>query len=313
MFYVTLIPFINTKFLKPLPILVLLIISGAIFSPIYYPGYYLYQPEIYSIDLGIITIVYGYLSYIYLNWEKNSCFEHTSVSKLNENISLSFYGLFMLYWLYDAVIQFSYHNEKTALIQVGNAFMSAAWFFFFSTSSLLYYFICIKIAQRTQSINDWLKTLKRNRPPIKDFYETYKLHHKAIKLFARNWNFIIFMGFIILTYHIPIDLFSILLAHKYTDIAGIVIKTLGLTWYTYTICALNDIDNRVISYLYKHNLYNTEEMFMIEKHAKYHELGLNFYGIKINGSIIIKTGLLSINLIIPTIYALVSNKLIGSS
>ena len=52
-------------------------------------------------------------------------------------------------------------------------------------------------------------------------------------------------------------------------------------------------------------------MLMIEKYTKYHELGLNFYGIKITGSLIIRIGLLFINLIIPTIYALVSNKLIG--
>jgi len=40
---------------------------------------------------------------------------------------------------------------------------------------------------------------------------------------------------------------------------------------------------------------------------------LSFYGIKINGPLIIKLALLTINLIIPTIYALISNKIIGTS
>jgi hypothetical protein len=311
MFNVTLIPLVKTTHYKAVPIGVLLLVAGAVFSPLYYPNYYLYQPELYSLDLAIICVVYSYLSYIYLKWDKNSCFEHTAVSKFNEYTCMGFYSLFMIYWLIDGVVQFTNHAEKIILIQVGNIFMSAAWFFYFSTSSLLYYFICIKLAQRTQSINDWLKNLKRSRPSVAEFYEGYKIHHKAIKTFGRGWNFIVLLGFIILTYHIPIDLFSVIFNHKYTDITGIIVKTGGLTWYTYQICTLNDMDNKVISYLYKHNLYSAETMDSIEKYAKYHILGLNFYGIKIDGSLIIKVGLLTINLIIPTIYALVSNKLIG--
>ena len=95
------------------------------------------------------------------------------------------------------------------------------------------------------------------------------------------------------------------------DIAGIIVKSLGLTWYTYKICELNDMDTKVISYLYKHDLYNKENMESIEKYASYHELGLKFYGIKINGPLILKICLLSINLIIPTIYAIITNRLIG--
>jgi len=310
MFSITLIPLITRRYLKIFPLAALLIVIGAVFAPLYYPNYYLYQPEIYSIDMVTICIVYSYLSYVYLNWEKTSCVEHVAISRLNECVSLGFYVLFMAYWLYDAVIQFSIHSEKNALIQLGNVFMSMAWYIYFSTSSLLYYFICIKLAQRTQIINEWLKSLKRNRPQITDFYASYKNHHKAIKDFGRNWNFIVVMGFIILTYHIPIDLLNILLNRSYTDITGVVVKALGLGWYTYKICRLNDVVSKVVPYLYKHGLYSTEEMPAIEKYALYHELGLNFYGIKLSGPLIVKVGLVLINLIIPTIYALVTNQLI---
>jgi len=310
MFSITLIPLIKSPYYKILPVTALLIVSGGVFSPLYYSNYYSYQREIYSIDLITVTIVYTYLSYIYLNWEKNIGFEHVTISKLNEYISLGFYTLFMTYWLYDAVIQFIIHQDTSILIQLLNIYMGIAWFIYFSTSSLLYYFISIKLAQRAQSINDWLKHLKRTRPSIDEFYASYKIHHKMIKVFGRNWNFIITMGFIILTYHIPIDILNIAINHRYTDIAGVLVKTLGLSWYTYKICRLNDLDSKVIPYLYKHNLYSTEEMLIIEKYIFYHELGLNFYGIKISGPLILKSGLLIINLIIPTIYALVSNKLV---
>ena len=308
MFSITLIPLIKTRYYKILPMIACAAVTGAIFAPIYYPTYYLYQPEIYGIDMATICIVYSYLSYIYFLQESKESKESIETSPMFEHlVSLGFYILFMAYWLYDAIIQFSIHSERDVLIQLGNVYMSTAWYIYFSTSSLLYYFICIKLAQRAQSINDWLKTLKRTRPELTEFYASYKLHHKAIKVFGRSWNFIIVMGFIILTYHIPIDLFNVLLNHRYTDIAGVVVKTLGLGWYTYKICRLNDIDSKVVPYLYKHSLYSAEEMTAIEKYAIYHELGLNFYGIKISGSLIIKAGLLIINLIIPTIYAIMTN------
>lgn len=308
MFSITLIPFIKTEYFKSLPLTAFLCVSGAMFSPMYYPNYYSFQKEIYSIDMATMCMIYSYLSYVYLHWDRNSHFEHVVISRFNEYISLGFYILFMSYWFYDAFIQFGIHNEDNALIQVGNVYMSFAWYIYFSTSSLLYYYICIKLAQRAQSINIWLKSLKRARPTIADLYTGYKIHHKAIKEFGRNWNFIVMMGFIILTFHIPIDILNVIMNRKYTDIAGILVKSLGLGWYTYNVCRLNDMDNKVVPYLYKHSLYTTEEMTAIEKYAVYHELGLNFYGIKISGPLIVKIGLILINLIIPTIYALVSNQ-----
>jgi len=140
---------------------------------------------------------------------------------------------------------------------------------------------------------------------------SYKTHHKAIKIFGKNWNFLIFMGFINLTYHIPIDVISVIIHRRYKDIAGILVKSLGLAWYTYNICSINDMETKVIPYLYKHNLYTLEEIQTIEKQIVYQELGLNFYGIKINGTLILKITLLTINLVLPTIYGLVSNKLIA--
>jgi hypothetical protein len=313
MFSITLIPLINKPFLRPILLIADLILFTAIFSPLYYPNYYRYDYMIYSIDLGISFIVYNYLSYKYTNWEITNCFEHTAVNHLNERISLAFYFIFMIYWLYEAIIQFIENSEQVALNQFGNIFMSSAWYLYFSISSLLYYFICIKLAQRTQSINIWLKSLKHNRPALEEFYKTYKIQHRFIKVFSQHWNFIIFIGFINLTYHIPIDLVNIIYNNRYTDVVGVSIKSFALGWYLYLICMLNDMDTKVISYLYKHQLYTIEEMASIEKYAIYNVLGLDFYGIKINGTLIIKGGLITINLIIPTLYALVSNKFIKHS
>jgi len=311
MFTLTLIPQVKHKYLKIIPISIDIIICSAVFCPLFYDNYYPLNSILYSTDLAIASIVYTYLSYKYLNWEDNSCFEHTSIDRFSENVTLGFYNLFMIYWFYESVLAFILHNQNNIFIQIGNIYMAFAWYFYFTICALLYYFICIKLAQRTHSINAWLKSLKATRPSIDEFYRTYKIHRRAIKKFGRHWNFIIFMGFIILTYHIPVDLVNIIYNNRYTDSAGVIVKSLGLGWYVYQICQLNNQDTRVISYLYKHGLYTIEEMAVIERYAKYHELGLNFYGIKIDGTIIIKGSLVTINLIIPTIYAIVTNKLFG--
>lgn len=62
-----------------------------------------------------------------------------------------------------------------------------------------------------------------------------------------------------------------------------------------------------IAYLYKHRLYAYSDLADIEKYAAYKPLGLDFYGIKINKPYLFKTLLLIFNLILPTLYALVSN------
>ena len=311
MFNLTFIPLIKHKYFRIVPILINPILVAGILSLLYYPSYYKFYPIIYSIDQSIALVVYDYLLYLQNDWATASCFEHTKIKRFDENVSLGFYMLFMLYWLYDGIIQFSNHNDNDVLIQFGNILMSFVWYIYFSISSFLYYFICIKLEQRAQSIETWLKTLKQNPSNIEDFYKGYKVHRKAIKNFSRNWNFIIFMGFVILTYHIPIDLINVFHNRVYTDAAGIVIKSSGLAWYTYKICYLNLYDKKVISYLYKHRLYSPDEISEIEKYAAYHELGLNFYGIKIEGSLIVKVALITINLILPTIYALLSNRIIG--
>lgn len=96
MFAVTLIPLIKTSY-KPVSVAVLLLVAGAIFCPLYYPNYYMYQAEIYSIDMATISIVYAYLLYVYANVGFDSSFEHVALSKLNEFVCLGFYALFMIY------------------------------------------------------------------------------------------------------------------------------------------------------------------------------------------------------------------------
>jgi hypothetical protein len=312
MLWLTLLPLSGSQYIilrYGVPIILNLILGSASFCILYYPSYYPTQGEIWTTDIIIVWFTYNYMIYLYRYWPLTRCPESTEVSKSINYISLIFYWLYLFYWLYFAIIQFLTHNEPSALIQLGNALMSTAWFIFFSSISLLYYFICIKLAQRSTQIRKWLKELKERRPMLDVFYEEYNQHYKAIKVLGKYWNILIFIGTLLLTFHVPIDLISILYKHYYFDIFGLVVKLLSLLWYLWRICELNDNEAYLISFLHKNRLYNYENLEEIEKYVIYRPLGLDFYGIKINKSFIIKVSIITLNLIIPTIYGLISNKI----
>lgn len=313
MFLLTFLPAINSKY-KIIqyitPIFVNIILISASFCLLYYPSYYPTQGEIWTTDIVIVCITYNYMIYLFRRWKEASCFEDIGISKSVHYISLAFYVLYLLYWLYFAVIQFITHNQPSILIQLGNTLMSTAWFIFFSTISVLYYFVCIKLAQRASKIREWLKDIKKRRPPLEVFYLEYNGHYKSIKELGHYWNILIFIGFLLLTFHVPIDVISIIYRHYYYDIFGLVVKLLSLLWYTWRICDLNEYETYLVSYLYKHRVFPYEELQDIEKYSAYRPLGLNFFGLKINKAFIIKVVLLTLNLILPTIYALFSNNIL---
>jgi hypothetical protein len=177
-------------------------------------------------------------------------------------------------------IQFYIHSERDVSIQIGNLYMSFAWYLFFSTISLLYYYICNRLLQRSEQIRDWLKRLKKKYRNQKlelehedcDFYKEYNLNYGIIKNFAKYWNFLIFIGFILLLAHIPIDFISIVYEKVYFDIPGLIIKTGALAWYLYCICQLNDYEDKIIPYLYKHRIYTDNQIEYISKYIKYRPL-----------------------------------------
>jgi hypothetical protein len=97
------------------------------------------------------------------------------------------------------------------------------------------------------------------------------------------------------------------------DIPGAIIKGLALGWYLYCICNLNDYDGRVVSHLYKQRMFALEDMQMIEQYTARRKLGLDFYGIQINTSFIMKVLLLLLNVIVPAVYSLVKKFIMKSS
>ncbi len=314
MFFLTFLPAIRNQrrvFRWIVPILMNCILVGAWFCPLYYPAYYPTQGLIWTADIVLITFVYNYLLHLQKSWQLTSCFEHTEVAPIVHRVSMTFYCLYIIYWFYFAVIQFNQHNEQSALIQLGNCLMSSAWYLFFSTSALIYYYICIKLSQRSKGLREWMKQLRTERPAIDVFYEQYTVHYKKARQLAKHWNLIIFIGFLLLTFHVPIDLISILYQKYYYDIFGLIVKCTSLFWYIWRICDLNEYENSLIAYAYKYRLFTREQIKELEQYIQYRPLGLNFYGIKINKAFVVKISLLLVNLLLPTAYALLSSHVFG--
>ena len=295
------------------PALLCSVFGLSVCSLAWYPTYYINQKEIWTMDLIIGLLTYLYLLYLHTHSKTIEHIEQTAIDPWKHAISFSFYTFFLMYWFYFGIVQFYVHRDPDVWIQLGNICMSAGWYLFFSVTAFLYYFICVRLIQRTQILKEYMKLMKTQKPSLQDFYVQYNVHHKTIKNFAKHWNCIIFFGFLLLTFHIPIDLISILYSKVYYDIPGFIIKSLALTWYTKCMCDLNAQEDQLVPYLYKHALYKKDEIDVIEKYILYRPIGLHFYGIRINGTAIMKIALIVVNLVIPTLYALVSNNIFAVS
>lgn len=332
MFKSTIIPYyykLESKYKYTIIGLINLLYLFALFNHMYYPSYYINQPEIWTFDLCLGYIIYNILIYLRsisnlfmfdpksnINISKHNLreepyYEEIKVTKYKHYISLFFYWLYMAYWLYFAIFMLYVHANKKMIYQLGNILMFFAWYLFFAEITTLYYYICVKLTARFEHIKDFLKDIKEKKPSITDFSETYLIQYKKTRLFAKKWNFVIYIGFVLLSFHIPVDLISIVISKKLYAVPGLIVKTISLIWYTYCICNLNNLDNKLIKYLNKHQLYHKDDIEELNNYIQARPLGIDLYGFKLNGNFIIQLMMIVINFILPIIYGLVSNNIIN--
>lgn len=334
MFKFTLIPYThldNLYISYSLYIIINLIFGASLFCILIYPKYYINQPEIWTFDLCLGFVIYNLLIYYYSRsnlflfdnltninipchiYEEELYYESIKITNWKNYVSFGFYCLFILYWLYFAIFMFYSHREPIILIQLGNIMMFISWYLFFSTVAVLYYYMCVKMIKRYEDLRNFLSNIKNKKDTItlKEFTDEYYIQYKKTKVFSNKWNIIIYVGFLLLTFHVPLDLFSIVIDKKMYDIPGFIIKLLALFWYIYCICKLNNIDTKTINYLYKHQIFSNEQIETINKYVETRQLGIEYYGFKLNGNFLMQVLLILINFIIPILYGLFSTNLIS--
>ena len=69
------------------------------------------------------------------------------------------------------------------------------------------------------------------------------------------------------------------------------------------------MEDFLLSYLHKHHILQ-DEMEEITRYMSVRPLGLNFFGVRITYSMLMKAALIGINFILPTVYGLVSNEIL---
>ncbi len=332
MFKSTIIPYyykLEPKYKYTIIGLINLLYLFALFNHLYYPSYYINQPEIWTFDLCLSYVIYNILIYLrstsnlfmfdssaninisHHNLKEESYYEEIKITKYKHYVSLWFYWLYMAYWLYFAIFMLYVHVNKDIIYQFANVLMFFAWYLFFAEMATLYYYICVKLSARFEHVKNFLKNVKDNKPSVIDFSEKYFIQYKKTRLFAKKWNFVIYLGFVLLSFHIPVDLIAIVVSKKYYDIPGLIIKSISLIWYTYCICNLNNLDNKLIKYLNKHQLYHKDDIEELNNYIQARPLGIDLYGFKLNGNFIIQLVIIIINFILPIIYGLVSNNIIS--
>jgi hypothetical protein len=285
-----------------------IIITGFL-SPIWHPRYYLHQTEIWTSHIVLLWPIYNYLFYLRNKWKDISLFENVEISKYDNYITLFFYILYMLYWAYFAGIMLYENREFSVEYQFGNIFMSIVWYLFFSTAATIFYYTATIILQRAAIIKKHIKKLKLSQNLRDDFFTIYDNEYKKNRKLANVWNKFIFIVILVLFFNIPIDLIAIFFKGALYDIPGVIMKFLGFIWYIVCICKLNHMETYMISYLHKHH-YLQADMEEINQYILVRPLCLNFYGIKITFEFVAKVLLILINLIIPTLYGLISNKIL---
>ena len=254
---------------------------------------------------------YNYIYYLVSNWKVHKHYIERNIQTKKRKVSYSFYYLFLVFFLYYSGSYIYYNIQNNIQHTYFNYLFYGGIYLFFASCGACYYFVTTKLIQKGNMLHKWLHEMKLTRPDENIFYKQYNRHYKRIKLFAKYWNVLIFLGFVMLTFNLPLDIISIIYYNGYYSLPSIIIRTILLSWYTYCICYYNFYERYIPSYLYKHRIYNQYTIKGIEKYMKYRPISLNFYGFTINGHLIMKYIVLFINILLPTIYGLVSNRLIN--
>lgn len=299
------------------------ILFSAIFSYSNYSSTILGDNQLsWSVYFSLLAFCYNYIYYLVSNWKVHKHYIERNIQTKKRKVSYSLYYLFIFFFFYYCtvyILQLTTGDaSNTKLISDNSNFFYMlnysfylGMYIFFTTCGACYYFVTTKLIQKGNMLHKWLHELKLRKPDINTFYKQYNKHYKRIKLFAKYWNILIFLGFVMLTFNLPLDIISILYYSEFYNLPSIIIRFVLLIWYTYCICYYNFYEKYIPSYLYKHRIYEQYKIKGIEKYMTYRPISLNFYGFTINGHLIMKSIVLFINIILPTIYGLVSNKLIN--
>ncbi len=288
-----------------LPILATAWIGVGATSLVWNPTYYVLQKEFWSAHIMLLLPTYLYLCSkrkdLYTTYGKN-------IRQSHRLITLAFYTLFMIYWAYFAYLELYNNREDPWPEQIGNVFITVTWYIFFAVASAVYYQTATQLLQRAEIVKDHIQTLTKYTTK-EDFFKVYETEYEMIRAFGNTWNRIIMLVMFILIINLPADALSIFVKQAWFVLPGLIMKSLGLLWYLWCICKLNYMEKYLQNYIQKHHILQ-DSYDEITRYMEVRPLFLNFFGLRITFELLMKVLFIGLNLLLPTLYGLISNHII---
>lgn len=302
MFRLSFLPMRN----KILPLLAVLSANIGAFSLLWNPDYYIFQPAFWSAHIMILVPAFLYLWRIRVTFRN---FYGIAIRPSYRWITMTFCGLFMAYWAYFCWIALYEHRTDAWPMQIAHIFMGYVWYIFFAISSSVYYYTSTLLLQRVVCIKRNISDLTIDTSKERFFY-FYDKEFEQNRQIGNNLNIIILLVILVLTLNIPADLLAILVNKKLVVIPGLVMKSAGLIWYLLCICKLNHMETYILNHLHKHHILQ-DDYDEIIRYMEVRRLGLNFFGLRITYSLLMKVSMLGLNIVMPILYGLFSNRILN--
>lgn len=318
-------------------------LAVACFSPLWHPNYYIHQSTFWASHMVFILPTYMYLVRRRHAWgaqgfldtvaaiavpstepkakpKDEEAGEHVGntgtpktanlqIRPLYRRITLAFYALYMAYWAYFCGFALYEHRADPWPLQIGNAYMAIAWYLFFAVASAVYFYTTILMLVRAADMKRHILALDEHTTK-ETFFRVYDDMYETNRRVANVWNRIIFLSLAVLSLNIPADLLAVFVRGAYFVIVGAIVKIFGIFWYLWCICKLNHMEEVLMAHLHRHHLLQ-DDFEELTRYLSVRPLGLNFFGVRITYSFVMKIALLGVNVLLPTVYGLISNNILA--
>ena len=138
---------------------------------------------------------------------------------------------------------------------------------------------------------------------IESFYESYNDIAIITKKYSYSWSNYIITALSMISLRIPLSIIFILYEKNFYEIPTFLFQSINWLVLMYSICQLNEENNKLIRYLYRSRLFNHLTIIDFEKYNIYKKIGLNLFNLYPTFTEFNRLILILGNFIIPVILA----------
>jgi hypothetical protein len=186
---------------------------------------------------------------------------------------------------------------------VSSVIVGIFWGCFTMVCCAFYLYINAYCMGMTCIIKTWLKGMKRLDYPT-DLYlifQVYKKFYKLCKAFKINWNNIVCLIFMIITFRIPFSFILVFYNEIYWEAPLLAFHFYNWIYFVLPICEVNSQNDELTTYFYKHS-HIIADKTNIEEIVKYNSinpLGINIFGFMPKYTHLVSIAFIFSNVLVP--------------